>query len=738
MYMRLKEDLSEIQIRAIRSKANSTLVIAGAGSGKTRVLIQRALWLIQECFVPSDSLMILAFNGCAVEELRNKIFPRVKNGNEIWLGTFDTIAARMIRENLSLGSDRFSRNFNIIDHHEVQKILARILVEEKIPATQLSLTDAVHQIKRHKDQGLRAGDLSETTSSNKQKAFRQIYQRYEKFCSHYHLMDFSEIALKAYEMLNENREIAVGYARLIKHILIDEYQDFTRTQSNIIRLLVENGSSILAVGDDDQKISCPISKDIGPIKNFSSHFQNSEILNFSENYRSQEKIVVASKKLITNNTNRLPKSINSLKESGQLIRLYIAENDYREASHVANKIFSLYKKNEYKYSDIAVLYRSNAQSHLIEQSCIAAGIPTRRFSGVKFYERDEIRTISGYLSLLDTRSDDIAFSRVINIPLRGIGEKTVEKLAELANKHNISLWQGSIDFQSEFTKRIQDSFAEFRSKIEELHRLRETGKISSLHNLIEHIIDDCDLDDFYRRERQTVYEARLKSIKELKELAIKHENYSRSKSLDSMLHSFLTEILFTENGYTNASENAEISLMTVHQAKGLEFKVVFLMGLEEGLFPHFSAKQSPSSLESERRLFYLGITRCKELLFLTHARKRVIGSSVVKTEPSRFLKEIPEELISKSEPKEPEDVIRKGKFIASTSAALHKKEPQKKQENPYQIGKKIQHNSFGMGIIQDRTDNGERIKVLIEFSNKSQKWFLASAKALRPFGNKDT
>jgi DNA helicase-2/ATP-dependent DNA helicase PcrA len=629
------EILNTAQYEAVTSKSRNLLVLAGAGSGKTRVLVYRIAWLLQNENIAPFNILAVTFTNKAAREMRGRleIILNIPLGN-MWVGTFHGLAHRLLRTHWQ--DAKLLQTFQILDNEDQLKLIKQVQNSLNIDIEKWPIKQSQWFINSNKDEGLRpkhlqnSGDLLTDT-------LRRIYQAYEEACQRNGLVDFAELLLSCYELWSKNPILLNHYQQRFNHILIDEFQDTNTIQYAWIKLLADNkSSSLTVVGDDDQSIYSWRGAKVENIYRITQDFPDTKIIRLEQNYRSTGNILTAANKVIANNANRLGKNLWTSDVTGELLTLYAAFNETNEARFIVDCI-NKHLSNGATHNEIAILYRSNAQSRALEEQLIQAEIPYCIYGGVKFFNRAEIKDTLAYLRLIANRNNDTAFERIVNIPSRGIGDTTLNLLRNYAQLNKVSLWETAK--QIELSSRAANALQKFLQLID-----NATKEIENLplHEQIEHILYCSKLREHFAKDKTETGLMRLENLDELITAAYQFEP-DKNEDL-SALQAFLAYAALESNEDRATTDN-NVQLMTIHSAKGLEFPIVFLSGMESGLFPHYSSLEDRNKLEEERRLCYVGMTRAMRKLYLTYAQIRRLHGSETYRAPSIFLREIPMELI---------------------------------------------------------------------------------------------
>jgi DNA helicase-2/ATP-dependent DNA helicase PcrA len=710
----LLNSLNDAQRQAVAASLGRQLVLAGAGSGKTRVLVHRIAWLIQVEQASPHSILSVTFTNKAAAEMRQRIEQLLGiNPAGMWVGTFHGLAHRLLRAHWQ--EARLVQNFQILDSDDQQRLVKRVMRELGLDEQKWPARQAQWFINGQKDEGLRpqhiqaGGDLFLST-------MRDVYTAYEQACERAGVIDFSELLLRALDLWRDHPGLLEHYQRRFRHVLVDEVQDTNAVQYAWLRLLARGGDSLMAVGDDDQSIYGWRGAKIENIHQYTADFPDAEMIRLEQNYRSTGGILKAANALIANNSGRLGKELWTDMGEGEPLTLYAAYNEHDEARYVVETIESLIKQGNAR-NEIAILYRSNAQSRVLEEALLRERIPYRIYGGQRFFERAEIKNAMAYLRLLEGRGNDAALERVINVPPRGIGEKTVEAIRDHARHSQLSMWEAMCQLiaAKALKGRAASALGAFIELIEGL-----AAKVVDmpLHTMTQVTIEQSGLILYHQEEKGEKGQARVENLEELVSAARNFESSDEDADL-SPLSAFLGHASL-EAGDTQAEEHEDsIQLMTLHSAKGLEFPYVFLVGMEEGLFPHKMSLEEPGRLEEERRLAYVGITRAMRQLVMTYAETRRLYGSETYNKVSRFVREIPAGLVQ--EVRLSNSVSRPFGGAKATTSNLFANAniPQ----TAFNLGQRVQHAVFGEGVILNFEGSGAQARVQVNFAEGS-KWLM--------------
>ncbi|WP_010487765.1 DNA helicase II [Pseudomonas sp. S9] len=714
----LLNSLNDAQRQAVAASLGRQLVLAGAGSGKTRVLVHRIAWLIQVENASPHSILSVTFTNKAAAEMRARIEQMLgASPAGMWVGTFHGLAHRLLRAHWQEAG--LSENFQILDSDDQQRLVKRVIRELGLDEQRWPPRQAQWFINGQKDEGLRpqhtqpGGDLFLAT-------MLKIYEAYETACARAGVIDFSELLLRALDLWRDKPGLLEHYQRRFRHILVDEFQDTNAVQYAWLRILAKGGDSLMVVGDDDQSIYGWRGAKIENIQQFSSDFADAEIIRLEQNYRSTAGILKAANALIDNNQGRLGKGLWTEDADGEPISLYAAFNEHDEARYVVESIEDALRKDGLKRSEIAILYRSNAQSRVLEEALLREKIPYRIYGGQRFFERAEIKNAMAYMRMLDGRGNDAALERIINVPARGIGEKTVETIREFARSNHVSMWE-AIQLMVAgklLPGRASGALAGFIELIENLAaKVREMP----LHLMAQTVIEQSGLIAYHQAEKGEKAQARIENLEELVSAARSFENDEDDEQ--TPLQAFLGHASLGA-GDTQAAEHEDsIQLMTLHSAKGLEFPQVFLVGVEEGLFPHKMSLEEPGRLEEERRLAYVGITRAMQKLVISYAETRRLYGSETYNKVSRFVREIPSALIQ--EVRLSNSVSRPfGGSSQGTSSSMFA--GSEIPQTAFSLGQRVRHALFGEGTILNFEGSGAQARVQVNFEDEGSKWLMLS------------
>jgi DNA helicase-2/ATP-dependent DNA helicase PcrA len=711
------DGLNESQRDAVSAPLSNALVIAGAGSGKTRVLVHRIAWLIDVEGVSPHGILAVTFTNKAAAELRARTESLLNvSARSMWVGTFHGLAHRLLR--MHWAEAKLPQNFQIIDGDDQVRLIKRIMKAQDIDEKKWPARQAAWFINGQKDEGKRAREVA-VGEDLYQVTHKRIYQAYEEACDEGGLLDFAELLLRSHELWLNDANLLAHYQQRFSHLLVDEFQDTNTIQYAWLRVLAGQTGKVMAVGDDDQSIYGWRGAKIENIHQFTEDFTDVATVRLEQNYRSTQTILDAANGLIQRNTNRLGKELWSQGNKGEPIKVYAGFNDLDEARFIAERI-QQWIEDGGSANEAAILYRSNAQSRVLEEALLRLNIPYQIYGGQRFFERAEIKNALAYMRLMEDRHSDPAFERVVNTPTRGIGDKTLEGIRQLARTNQTSLWQAAKDGLAggTFTARVNGAVGGFVALIDEM---ADAVAPMQLDELADHILEASGLMDFHSQERGERGLARKENLQELVsacrqfsgDLVFPFEDSDRAEV--SVLQEFLDQMTLNA-GDRQSAQGPSVQMMTLHSAKGLEFPLVFLGGMEEGLFPHRMSSEEPGRLEEERRLAYVGITRAMQELYLTYAESRRLHGQDSYNRPSRFLLEIPQDLLSEVRMKASTQGLFSGGY-ASGGGLLEE------SANGMRMGQRVMHGKYGEGVVLQFEGNGERAKVQVNFA-EGAKWLM--------------
>ena len=715
-------DLNDAQREAVTAQPGNQLILAGAGSGKTRVLVHRIAWLIQVEHVSPFSIMAVTFTNKAAREMRGRLESLLSDSlmgsaRRMWVGTFHGIAHRLLKAHWQpMG---LPQNFQILDSDDQLRLVKRVCQSLQLDESRWPPRQAQWYINAQKDEGLRP-EYIQPSADPYEDTMLKIYRAYEALCQQGGLVDFGELLLRAHELFLHNTDILAHYQQRFPHILVDEFQDTNTIQYAWLRVLAGNTGKVTAVGDDDQSIYGWRGAKIENIQCFAQDFGNTQTIRLEQNYRSTGLILKAANQVIANNRGRLGKELWTDGKEGEPIQLYAGFNEQDEARFIVDRIEAWMGEGN-RYDSCAILYRSNAQSRVLEEALLRENIAYRIYGGQRFYDRLEIKNALAYLRLVVNRDDDTAFERVINTPTRGIGSKTVDAIRLYAREQGGSLWQAATTMVTakQLTPRASGSVAAFLQLIDQL-----AAKVAelALAEQAQTMLTDTGLLHFHRNEKGEKGQARVENLEELINAcrAFDPDDSATPPTEEQAEQSLLVQFLDNASldaGDAQADEFEDaVQLMTLHSAKGLEFPCVFIAGMEENLFPHKMSADDPERLEEERRLCYVGITRAMEKLIISYAESRRLHGNETFNSVSRFVKEIPKDCVHEIRLKT--EVQRTLHYTGRPSAI------ETDEGNGFYLGQRVNHTLFGEGVIIHFEGDGSHARVQVNFDNEGTKWLV--------------
>lgn len=780
----LTDSLNPQQREAVTAPAGNLLVLAGAGSGKTKVLTHRFAWLMEVEKISPQAILAVTFTNKAANEMRERLNKLLHlNPRNWWVGTFHGLAHRWLRQHWQEAN--LPQAFQILDSDDQLRIIKKLLKEVLKLDDKVWIPNQIQgYISRAKDQGVRPPYIE--SYDDYTRTMKMIYEYYQNYCDQNGLVDFGELLLRVYEVWHYHPNILTHYQKRFPHILVDEFQDTNNIQYAWLQQLIGETGCAFVVGDDDQSIYGWRGAKVGNVRRFQKDFKDVQLVRLEQNYRSSATILAAANALIEKNNSRMGKKLWTEGDSGEPLRLFNAMDEKEEARFIGERIQQWISQNK-KHKDCAILYRSNAQSRILEETLIQMRLPYRIYGGLRFFERQEIKDALAYLRLLTNQNDDTSFERAIAVPPRGIGDVTMEKLREYARQHEVSLWQAAEVLSQEKKQFFQNLKSQLNQSLSLLDTLEEPAQVSQelnpraanllrqfldmilqirkttekmpLHQLVSTVLIQTNLLKFYQEKKGEKEQMRAENLQELINAAKGFET-DQTEGLTPLI-AFLSNAAL-ESGERQSDPNQDaVQLMTLHSAKGLEFPVVFLCGLEEGLFPHVMSSQTVEDLEEERRLCYVGITRAMKHLYLSYAESRSMRGSTSFTRPSRFLEDIPKTLIEDIRLKTPSPI--KSTAFAPTPQRWSNKPRFNDEEKPrqfyhsnernerfednkdyknnqqvikkqawvdpqasFKVNQKVQHEKFGIGIVLANEGKGEQERVYVDFGKHGKKWLVLS------------
>lgn len=738
--------LNDAQRAAVTAPVGPVLVLAGAGSGKTRVLVHRVAWLVEAEGAAAHSILAVTFTNKAASEMRGRTEALLgMPGAALWIGTFHGIAHRLLR--LHWREAGLPQTFQILDSDDQLRLIKKLLKAQQLDETRWVPRDIQYFINQQKDEGLRPKALKDGNDPTRRQ-FVKLYQDYEDACRIAGVVDFAELLLRAFELWRDHPELLAHYRRRFRHVLVDEFQDTNAIQYAWTKLLVGSDGAPFAVGDDDQSIYRWRGARVENLQTFRNDFPAVTLVRLEQNYRSTGNILNAANALIAGNTGRLGKNLWTSGAAGDPLRLYVAFNERDEAEFVLQRIQEWVAGGGAR-RETAVLYRSNAQSRAFEEAFISARMPYKVYGGLRFFERAEIKDALAYLRLMSNRQDDASFERVVNLPARGLGAKTLDTLRVRARAEGGTLWAASVAALADGSLGSRAGAA-LQGFIQIIDGLATATAGLALHEIVDQMLAGSGLLEHHRKEKADRGEARAENLLELVSAARGFiPEGGEGEEAMSPLDAFLAHaVLESGEGQAEAWEDC-VQMMTLHTAKGLEFPVVFLAGLEDGLFPHQRSLNDLDSLEEERRLAYVGITRAMRQLYITYAEQRRLHGIDAYGTPSRFIKEIPEEFLEEVRPRVSGGRAGQGfgggpsygssygsSFGRIGTATARTRGASNLREDPpapgIRLGARVRHAKFGAGVVLNIEGQGPHARVQVNFEGEGAKWLMLQYANLTP------
>ncbi|MEP6547594.1 MAG: DNA helicase II [Gammaproteobacteria bacterium] len=708
----LLDELNDDQRQAVGSPLGPALVLAGAGSGKTRVLVHRVAWLIQVEGASPNSILAVTFTNKAASEMRSRVETLLGlPSGAMWLGTFHGLAHRLLR--IHWRETGLPQSFQILDSEDQARVLRKVLKALDLDETRWVPREIQWFINAQKDEGHRAKHIKDDGDPTRRQLIK-IYQAYEEACQRAGVVDFAELLLRAYELWRDDPSLLRHYRTRFRHVLVDEFQDTNAIQYKWLMLLAGPEGLPFVVGDDDQSIYRWRGARVENLQQFRRDFPKAVLYKLEQNYRSTGTILKAANALISNNAGRLGKTLWTSGADGERVKLYAAFNERDEADFVVNRIREWVAHGGAR-RETAVLYRSNAQSRVFEEAFLNARMPYRVYGGLRFFERAEIKDTLAYLRLISSRADDTSFERVVNLPVRGIGAKTMDTVRDHARSHSTSLWMGALTcIQSALPQRAALALQAFLALID---KLAQEVQGLELHEQVDHVIQMSGLIEHFKKEKGERGEGRIENLLELVSAARGFSPETDAENELNPLESFLAHaVLESGEGQADPYDDC-VQMMTLHSAKGLEFPVVFLAGMEDGLFPHQRSVADLAGLEEERRLAYVGLTRAMKQLYITYAEQRRLYGVDTYGQPSRFITELPTDLVEEIRPRlqvsRPVFIKRSSSLDESPSPAMR-------------MGSRVRHSKFGDGVVLNFEGNGPHARIQVNFESQGTKWLMLS------------
>lgn len=705
------DSLNDAQRQAVTAPSQAMLVLAGAGSGKTRVLVHRIAWQIQVEAIPAHSILAVTFTNKAAKEMRSRVESLLNMSTQsLWIGTFHGIAHRLLRRHTKQA--KLPDTFQVMDSSDQLRVIKRLINTLNLDDSKWPAREAQWYINAQKDEGIRARHMLDTADLHQRQMLR-IYKAYEEICDRSGLVDFAELLLRAHELLRDNQDILDFYQQRFRQVHVDEFQDTNTIQYAWLRLLTDGKDNLFVVGDDDQSIYGWRGAKIENIYSFQKHYPNHQVIKLEQNYRSTGTILKAANTIIANNTGRMGKELWTATGEGEPCSLYAAFNEQDEAYFVVERIRTWINEGGLR-SDAAILYRSNAQSRQFEEKLMATATPYKVYGGLRFFDRAEIKNALAYLRLMSNRNDDASFERIINTPTRGIGAKAIDDIRCIARDQSLSLWASAIVLinQRTMTARATNALIGFLELIKEL---TTQATDLELYEKVKFVIEKSGLIELYQKEKMDKGEEKVENLEELVNAARLFDFDRENEEGMGELDMFLTHAALESGDNQGDDFDDCVQLMTIHSAKGLEFKLVFLVGMEENLFPSQQSVDDVGRLEEERRLCYVGMTRAMQHLYLTYAESRRLYGRESYPRPSRFLREIPSELIQE---------VRVRATINHPVTPIQIKNSSLQTIGSYKLGQRVSHAKFGEGVVLQIEGSGAQERVQINFKTAGVKWLM--------------
>ncbi|WP_318482013.1 DNA helicase II [Photobacterium leiognathi] len=717
----LLDGLNDKQREAVAAPLGNHLVLAGAGSGKTRVLVHRIAWLLSVEQASPYSIMSVTFTNKAAAEMRGRINELMQGSSAgMWNGTFHGLCHRMLRAHYL--DARLPEDFNILDSDDQMRLLRRLIKAQNLDEKHWPARQAAWYINAKKDEGLRPKHV-ETYNDPVEKTWLRIYSAYQEACDRAGMVDFAELLLRSYELLRDNKHIREHYQARFKHILVDEFQDTNSIQFAWLRLMAGPDCHVMIVGDDDQSIYGWRGAKVENIQRFLNEFNEASSIFLEQNYRSTGNILNAANELIANNNERMGKKLWTEGGEGEPISLYSAFNELDEARFAVGKIKE-WRDQGGSLNETAFLYRSNAQSRVLEEALIQAGLPYRIYGGMRFFERQEIKDALSYMRLISNRNDDASFERVVNTPTRGLGDRTLETIRLAARDRGLTMWQASIALLEEqvLAGRAGNALRRF---IELINALEDDTAELPMYQQTDEVLRNSGLRAMYEQEKGEKAQARIENLEELVTATRQFEIPEEAEDMSPLAAFLAHAALEAGDGQADDFEDA-VQLMTMHSAKGLEFPVVFMVGVEEGMFPSSRTTEEVGRLEEERRLCYVGMTRAMQKLYITYAEMRRLYGKDNFHKPSRFIREIPEQFV--------EEVRMKAQVSRPASSGRFSQAQVNNNfnETGFNLGQRVEHPKFGEGTIINFEGSGAQSRVQVAFNGEGIKWLVTQYAKLTP------
>ena len=711
--------MNKEQKKAIQTTEGPLLIMAGAGSGKTRVLTHRVAYLLGEKEVPARNILAITFTNKAAREMKDRVGALVSEGAEhMWISTFHSMCVRILRSNINhLG---YENSFSILDPTDQKSVVKDILKRRNLDIKQHNPRSIIGFISDKKNQLIRPEESIREAAAYPDTLYSEIYHDYQQILYRNSALDFDDLIMLTIELFDKEPKVLEYYQNRFQYIHVDEYQDTNHAQYRLISQLAAKYRNICVVGDSDQSIYKFRGADITNILNFEDDYPEAVVIKLEQNYRSSKNILDAANAVIENNTERKPKALRTDRDGGPKLKNLVADSERGEAEEVVRNILDL--SGKYSYSDMAILYRTNAQSRAIEDTLVKSNIAYKMVGGIKFYDRKEIKDLMSYLKVILNPNDDISFERIVNTPKRGLGPKTVDKLKAHGQNTGISIFEAIKE--SDFIGIPKTAVVKLMGLVDLLEKLQQKARFITITELVDEVLKTTGYMEMLEAEKTIESRSRIENLEEFKTVT---SEFDRDNSIsDELLFTFLSDMALVsdQDGF---EDDSGVTLMTMHASKGLEFKIVFIVGLEEGIFPSRRVAYDDKELEEERRLMYVALTRAEDQLFLSRANSRMIYGKTEANMQSRFLAEIPETLV------EGGDGAVANDFFSSSSGSARKKQAPKRSRVvtnnsgvSFSIGDKVAHKKFGDGIISAIKGEGDSQELDIIFTKVGVKRLLAN------------
>lgn len=713
--------MNKEQKEAIQHTEGPLLIMAGAGSGKTRVLTHRIAYLLGEKGVPPYNVLAITFTNKAASEMRDRVHALIPNSDDahkIWISTFHSMCVRILRRDISyLG---YERSFSILDPTDQNSVVKGILKNRNLDTKQHHPRKILSYISDKKNQLIDSTEAIAESVGFSDDLYSGIYKDYQEILYRNSSLDFDDLIMLTIELFKKEPQVLEYYQNRFQYVHVDEYQDTNQAQYELVNLLSKKYRNICVVGDSDQSIYKFRGANIENILNFEDDYKDAKVIFLEQNYRSTKTILDAANAVIGNNSSRKPKDLRTVRQGGKKIKTILADSERSEGQEILRHVMNL--SSEYSYGDMAVLYRANSQSRAVEDAFVKGSVPYKMVGGMKFYSRMEIKDLMSYLKVIQNPHDDISFERIINTPKRGIGQKTVEKLLNYGSINELSMYDAIKE--ADFTGIPKGAILTLLKLENMIENLREKSKYLSITELVDEVLGDTGYISVLEKEDTLESTSRIENLEEFKTVTREFDNDNDVS--DELLFNFLSDMALVSDA-DSVEADSGVTLMTMHASKGLEFKVIFVVGLEEGIFPSQRVMFDDDELEEERRLMYVALTRAEDQLILTRADSRMIYGKIESNIESRFLKEIPGELID-GEVVEI-DSQKSGAPFAKKSGRAHRRTPTVLTDNSgvtFRVGDKVAHKKFGDGIISNIKGEGDSKELDIIFTQEGPKRLLAN------------